>query len=83
MKTQYPLHPTYVLKLIEHIDNERTKYPCFFGAHVKWPGCVEYKNKTYIPTDKTALRESDVMPMAEYECGNRIWLALDGSIEEE
>lgn len=64
------------------------KYPFKLKVDVEWPNTVEYKGNTYFFYNKEGLRLSDQCPSACYrhmtdEFDQRLWLGLDGKIEED
>ena len=66
-----------------------TRYPFKIKVEVEWPNTVEYDGETYFFYHKVGVRISDQCPVACYQCitednlDKRLWLGLDGQIEED
>ena len=68
----------------------QSKYPVKVGVIVEWPSMVEHKGKVWFSYNKFATDRATGIPCACYkyigpnedqDC--RIWLHLDGRIEED
>lgn len=66
---------------------KQKQFPLKIYLEVDWPFSVEYNNLIYICNKKEGTRVKDGCPVAEYytlENGDRrLWLGLDGKIEED
>lgn len=64
------------------------KYPFKLKVEVEWPNTVKHEGETYYFYHKEGVRISDQCPCANYQCmtkdyDKRLWLGLDGKIEED
>jgi hypothetical protein len=78
------IEPDAARRLLDEIASGKTQYDCQFHVQVAWPSTVIQDDQRYCNTGKDGLRRNDGMPSAEYEAhkGRRLWLRLDGNVEE-
>ncbi len=74
-----------VRPLLEQIADGKARYLCQFHVQIGWPQMVVHGDGHYYTTGKEGIRRSDGCPTAEYEAnkGRRLWLGLDGKIDED
>ena len=74
-----------VSSLLERISGGKTRYVCQFHVQIAWPQMVIHGDGHYYKTGKEGIRRKDGCPTAEYEAskGRRLWLGLDGEIDED
>ncbi len=74
-----------VRPLLEQIADGKARYVCRFHVQVEWPQMIIHGDGHYYKTSKEGIRRKDGLPTAEYQGskGRRLWLGLDGKIEED
>ena len=74
-----------VRPVLKQINAGNVRYLCQFHIQVEWPQMVVHGNGHYLKTGKEGIRRNDGTPSAEYEAdkGRRLWLGLDGTIDED
>ena len=74
-----------VRPLLEQIAEGKARYTCRFHVQVELPRMVAHGDGHYYKTSKEGTRRKDGVPTAEYQGSNdrRLWLGLDGQIEED
>ena len=74
-----------VAPLLKVIAEGKARYLCQFHVQIEWPQMVVYGDGHLYKTGKEGIRRKDGCPTAEYGAskGRRLWLGLDGKIEED
>ena len=74
-----------VRPLLEQIADGRARCHCRFHVEIGWPKMVVHGDGHYYKTGKEGIRRKDGLPSAEYQANKerRLWLGLDGQIEED